>query len=65
MTKFDVFISYHGGQGDNNRSSYNKAESLYDFLTHNGLSCFLYKKESNEDFYDAIDNAIRIVLTSF
>lgn len=33
MTKFDVFILYHAGQGDKNRSSYNKAVLLYDFFT--------------------------------
>ena len=55
---FDVFISYHGGQGDENRSSYSKAEELYDFLLKRNLKPFIYKKQSEVDFYDSIDKAI-------
>lgn len=58
MSSKEVFISYHGGQGDDSRSSYKKAEELYDFLESRGIKCFLYKKESNEDFYDAIDKGL-------
>ena len=58
MRKKDVFISYHGGQGNENRSSYKKAEDLYNFLESKGIECFLYKKVDNEDFYDAINQGI-------
>lgn len=53
-----VFISYHGGKGDASRSSYPMAEKLYDYLEGKGISCFLYKKSNNEDFYDAINEAL-------
>lgn len=53
-----VFISYHGGKGDDSYSSYPMAEKLYDYLESKGISCFLYKKSNNEDFYDAINEAI-------
>ncbi len=53
-----VFISYHGGKGDDSRSSYPMAEALYKYLEKNGISCFLYKKSNKEDFYDAINEAI-------
>lgn len=56
--KYDVFISYHGGKGNEELSSYKKALELYEYLSNRNLTCFLYKKESNEDFYDAINNAI-------
>ncbi len=56
--KKEVFISYHGGKGDPSRSSYNKAEELYNFLMARDIPCFLYKKESHGDFYDAIDKAL-------
>ena len=58
MLQYDVFLSYHGGGGDESKSSYYKAEELYGFLESRGLKCFLYKKENNEDFYDAINKAI-------
>jgi len=54
----EVFISYHGGQGDENKSSYKKAEELYNFLETRGISCFLFRKTNNEDFYDAINQGI-------
>ena len=58
MGAFDVFISYHGGAGDETRSSYKKAEELYDYLTNRGLACFLYKKLNDDDFYDAINRGL-------
>ena len=57
----DVFISYHGGDGDESKSSYQMAEKLKDYLeTHDGqkFSCFLCKKEKRDDFYDAINEAL-------
>ena len=55
----DVFISYHGGNGDDSRSSLPKAKELKAFLENHGVSCFLYKKTALSDFYDAIENALR------
>ena len=59
--EYDVFLSYHGcgESGDLRRSSYAKAEELYNFLEEKGISCFLYKKSTNEDFYDAIEEGIK------
>lgn len=59
MERKEVFISYHGGRNDDSRSSYKKAEELYDFLENRGIKCFLFKKENNEDFYDAIDRGLK------
>ena len=56
---YDLFISYHGDGGGKGASSYEKAAQLYDYLTVRGLKCFLYKKSTNEDFYDAINEAVR------
>ena len=58
MENFDVFISYHGGAGDESRSSYDKASELYDYLDEKGLHCFLYKKRNDDDFYDAINRGL-------
>ncbi len=60
METKDVFISYHGGQGDESKSSYSKAEELQTFLEKNGISSFLYKKTNHDsDFYSAINYALR------
>lgn len=57
-TEYDVFISYHGGQGDDNKSSYGMAEKLYKYLESYNIKCFLCKKENANDFYDAINSGI-------
>lgn len=60
METKDVFISYHGGQGNESKSSYSKAEELQTFLEKKGVSCFLYKKTNHDsDFYRAINYALR------
>ncbi len=56
---YDVFISYHGGNGDDNRSSLKKAGDLESFLKENGINCFLYKNTNINDFYDAISGALK------
>ena len=56
--EFDVFLSYHGGKGDDSRSSYAMAEKLYGYLRQHGLNPFLYKKEGASNFYQAINDAI-------
>ena len=56
---YDVFISYHGGNGDQSKSSYDKAYELSTFLGERGIECFLYKKEKEVDFYDAINHGLR------
>lgn len=58
---YDIFISYHGGNGDSASSSYPKALELKKFFeNHTGKSytCFLCKEEKCDDFYDAINQAI-------
>ena len=55
---YDVFLSYHGGAGDSTRSSYAMAEKLYYYLKQRNMNPFLYKKENDSDFYDAINTAI-------
>lgn len=60
METKDVFISYHGGQGDESKSSYMMAEKLYEFLESKKIRCFLCKKTNKTgEFYRAIDDAIR------
>lgn len=58
---YDIFISYHGGNGDDPSSSYPKALELKNFFeNHTGkqYSCFLCKSEKCDDFYDAINQAL-------
>lgn len=57
--KYDVFLSYHGGQGDETRSSYAQAEKLYEYLKQRNINAFLCKKENDVDFYNSIDVALR------
>jgi ribosomal-protein-alanine N-acetyltransferase len=56
--KHDIFISYHGGKGDDSRSSYHEAEKLRDFLLSKNQNPFLCKKQNPDDFYDAINDAL-------
>ena len=58
-TQHEVFISYHGGGENPEKSSYPKAEELYKYLESNGISCFLCKKENSDDYCKAIDKAIK------
>lgn len=60
MTKqYEVFLSYHGGEEEGDRSSYRKAAELCEYLESRGLSCFLCKRENPGDHYDAINAALR------
>ena len=56
---FDVFIAYHGDGKGKGKSSYSKAEELYEFLKKREISCFLCPKESAGKFTVKIDNALR------
>ncbi len=59
MAKKVLFISYHGGQGDDSRSSFPKAEKLKRYLEERGIPCFLCKDECRgDDYYDAINEAL-------
>ena len=44
MEHVQLFIAYHGTYNAN--GSRQKAEKLYDYLTENGISCYLYNDES-------------------
>lgn len=57
----DVFISYHGGYETGERSSYSKALELKKYFEeheNHQFQCFLCKRENNDDFYDAINQAL-------
>ena len=55
---YEVFLSYHGGGEEGDRSSYGKAAELCEYLESRGLSCFLCKRENPGDHYDAINAAL-------
>ena len=55
----EVFISYHGGGGNERRSSYPKALELKKYFEDRGIPAFVCRAERRSDFKRAISDALR------
>ena len=55
--EYDIFIAFHGSSDED--GAVKQAEIIYNYLTDNGLKCFLFSKNSDSSVYKA--NFMKII----